>query len=120
MLRLGRLPGTQRYADRGRNPDAEEVPGVLVVRVEAGMLYFNVGHIRDEVLRFVVWDMSTSPYVDIAGVRMLAEVTRELAPRGIALRLAEAHATVRDLVRKEGAAGLQLPEGRVTVAEAVG
>jgi len=130
VLRLGRLPGSQRFADRGRNPDVEEVPGVLIVRVEAGMLYFNVGHIREEVLRIVaeagqglrvvVWDMSTSPYVDIAGVRMLAEVARELAARGIVLRLAEAHATVRDLVRKEGAAELQLPEGRVTVAEAVG
>ena len=110
VSRLGRLPGTERYADRSRNPDAQEVPGVLVIRVEAGLLYFNAGHIRDQVrrlvaeagegLRVVVWDLSTSPYIDIAGVRMLAEVARELAARGIALRLADAHATVRDLVRK--------------------
>ncbi|MCC6197805.1 MAG: STAS domain-containing protein, partial [Burkholderiales bacterium] len=129
VARLGRLPGTHRFADCARNPDAEDVAGVLVVRVEAGLLYFNAGHIRDEVLRFVteagtsvklvVWDLSTSPYVDIAGVRMLAEVARELAARGSTLRLAEAHATVRELVRKEGAAELALPDGRVSVAEAV-
>ena len=103
VARLGRLPGTRRYADRARNPDAQDVPGVLIVRVGAGLLYFNVGHVRDEVrrlvadagegLRLVVWDLSTSPYVDIAGARLLSELERELAARGVALRLAEAHAT---------------------------
>ena len=129
VSRLGCLPGTDRYADRSRNPEVEETPGVLVVRVEAALLYFNAGHVRDAVrglvaeggegLRVVVWDLSTSPYVDIAGLRMLAELARDLAARGIVLRLAEAHATVRDLVRREGATELPLPEGRITVAEAV-
>lgn len=129
VSRLGRLPGTQRFADRGRHPDVEDVPGVLVLRVEAGLLYFNVAHIRDEVrrlvagsedgLRLVVWDMSTSPYVDIAGIRMLADTARELAARGVALRLAEAHATVRDLVRKEAAAELPAADARVSIADAI-
>jgi hypothetical protein len=46
-------------------------------------------------------------------------MARERASRGIAPRVAEAHATVRDLIYKEGAAELRLPEGRVTIAEAV-
>jgi high affinity sulfate transporter 1 len=126
---LWKVPGSQRYVDRSRHPDAEEVAGVLVVRVEAGILYFNAGHIRDEVrrlvaeasagLRLVVWDMSTSPYVDIAGVRTLAEIARELAARGVDFRLAEAHAVVRDLVHREAAAELPAPEVRLSVADAV-
>ena len=48
---------------------------------------------RARACALVVWDLSTSPYVDIAGARMLAEVARELAARGIELRIAEAHAT---------------------------
>ena len=113
VLQLGRLPGTQRYADRARNPDALDVPGALIVRVDTGILYFNARHVKDEVmrlaaeagdgLRVVVWDLSTSAYVDIAGVRTLTEVGRELAARGVALRLAEAHAVVRDLWQKEAA-----------------
>jgi MFS superfamily sulfate permease-like transporter len=105
------VPGTRRYSDVARNPDNEDVPGVLIVRVDASLLYFNVGHVRDEVrrlvaaagdaLRTVVWDLSTSPYVDIAGVRLLGEMQRELAERGVALRFVDAHAPVRDLVRKE-------------------
>ena len=111
VARLGRVPGTQRYSDFERNPDNETVPGVLIVRVESGLFYFNVSHVRDQVrnhvaaagdaLRLVVWDLSTSPYVDIAGVRMLGELQRELAARSATLRLVDARASVRDLIRKE-------------------
>ena len=59
-------------------------------------------------------------YAALAGVRMLLDVARELAARGIELRIAEAHATVRDLVQKEDDPALPLPAGRVTVSEAAG
>jgi high affinity sulfate transporter 1 len=111
VAHLGRNAATGRFADRGRNPDATDVPGVLVVRVEAGLLYFNAGHVREEVmrlvasagegLRLVVWDLSTSIYADIAGVRLLREVAAELGARGIALRIAEAHGQLRELIAKE-------------------
>jgi high affinity sulfate transporter 1 len=111
VARLGRVPGTNRYSDFERNPDNEEVPGVLILRAESGLFYFNVAHVQDYArryiaaagvgLRLLVWDLSSSPYVDIAGARMLGEVQRELAARGAKLRLVEARATVRDLVREE-------------------
>jgi high affinity sulfate transporter 1 len=111
VARLGRVPGTRRYSDFERNPDNEDMPGVLIVRVESGLLYFNVSHVRDKVrryiadagpaLRLVVWDLSTSPYVDIAGARLLREVQRELAARGASLRVVDARALTRDLIRKE-------------------
>jgi SulP family sulfate permease len=40
--------------------------------------------------------------VDIAGARMLAKLCAELADRSAVLRLAEAHAMVRDILRAEG------------------
>jgi high affinity sulfate transporter 1 len=111
VARLGRVPGTSRYSDVERNPDNEQLPGILIVRVEAAILYFNATHVRDQLhrhiaasgddLRLVVWDLSTSPYVDIAGVRLLAETQRELAARDATLRVVEARASVRDLIRKE-------------------
>jgi MFS superfamily sulfate permease-like transporter len=61
-------------------------------------------------LRFVVCDLSSSPTVDLAAVRMLQRLGAELATRGIALHLAEARATVRDLLR---AAGVQETVGAV-------
>ena len=129
VARLGRVPGTRRYSDVARNPDNEDVPGVLIVRVEASLLYFNVGHVRDEVrrlvaaagdaLRSVVWDLSTSPYVDIAGVRLLGEMQHELAERGVALRFVDARAAVRDLVRKEVGMDAGEVSRRISIDDAV-
>ena len=110
---LGRIPGSPRsYSDRQRNPDNEAIPGALLFRVEASLLYFNVEHVRDtvwqqirstpETLRLVVCDLSTSPAVDLAGARMLAKLHDELKAACIGLRLVAAHAAVRDILRAEG------------------
>jgi high affinity sulfate transporter 1 len=109
---LGRIPGTRRYSDLERHPDNQPIPGALLFRVEAGILYFNVDHVRDCIWRmvhatappprFVVGDLSTSPYVDVSGARMLARLHAELAREGIELRLVEAHGAARDLLRAEG------------------
>ena len=111
VARLGRVPGTKRYSDLARHPDNEIVPGVMIVRVEASLLYFNVSHVREQFrqhlaaggagLRTVVWDLSTSPYIDIAGARLVGELQRAVAARGAALRVVEARAAARDLIRKE-------------------
>jgi sulfate permease, SulP family len=108
---LGRIPGTRRYSDLDRHPDNEAISGVLVFRVESSLLYFNIEHVRNQVwkkivatdsLRLVVCDLSNSPYVDVAAAAMLTAMHRELASRGIQLRIVEAHAQARDLLRAEG------------------
>jgi sulfate permease, SulP family len=109
---LGRIPGTRRYSDLERNPDNEVVPGVLIFRVESGLLYFNVEHVRQVVwqqlhaatvpVQLVVCDLSTSPYIDVAGARMLAGLHTDLAAAGIRFQLVEARAAVRDLLRASG------------------
>ncbi len=109
---LGRIPGTRRYSDLARHPNNERISGVVAFRVEADLLYFNVDHILRDVLarvreenpppHFVVCDLSTSPYVDIAGARMLSRLHDELTKIGVLLRIVEAHALVRDLLRAEG------------------
>ncbi len=109
---LGRIPGSMRFSDVGRHPDNEEFPGIILFRVEAVILYFNVEFIAETVrerirgaagpVRLVIFDLSTSPYVDSAGGRMLAGLEVELAAQGIHLRVAEAHAEVRDLLRASG------------------
>ena len=127
---LGRIPGTRGYSDIGRNPDNEAVPGALLFRVEASLLYFNVEHVRDAVwqkirsttgpLKLVVCDLSTSPIVDLAGARMLKTLHATLQTLGIRLQLVSAHAAVRDILRAEG---LEERVGyfgrRITVADAI-
>src|SRR5262249_5303658 len=93
--------------------DNEQIPGVLAFRVESPIVYFNVDHIlrivlerveaEAESLRLIVCDLSTSPTVDLAGAKMFLDLHTELAKRQMILRLVEAHASVRDLLRLEGA-----------------
>ena len=119
VVPLGRVPGSSVYADRLANPGTEDVPGVLVVRVGGAIMYFNAGHVRDEVRRSslrgrrlcacVVWDLSTSPYVDIAGAHMVAELAQELGAAGVDLRLAEAHAAVREIAQRERGSTRRVP-----------
>jgi high affinity sulfate transporter 1 len=127
---LGRIPGTRGFSDIERNPDNEIIPGVLIFRVEASLLYFNVEHVREAVwnkvratpgpVKMVVCDLSISPIVDLAGARMLKTLHSQLEAAGIRLRLVAAHASARDMLRAEG---LEERVGyfgrRVTVADAV-
>jgi SulP family sulfate permease len=109
---LGRIPGTRSFSDRERNPDNEAVPGALVVRVEAALLYFNVEHVREAIWqgirsstgppKLVVLDLSSSPAVDLAGARMLLTLQEGVQGLGSTLRLVGALATVRDILRLEG------------------
>lgn len=109
---LGRIPGTRRYSDATRHPDNEPTPGLLAFRVEASLVYFNAEHIFDSVIarldaspepvRRVIWDLSTSPMIDMAGARLVANLHEELDRRGITLELAEPRSSVRDMLRSEG------------------
>jgi MFS superfamily sulfate permease-like transporter len=127
---LGRIAGTRIYSDIERHPDNEPVAGVLVCRVEASLLYFNVEHVRAAVwqkirsttgpVRLVIWDLSTSPVVDLAGARMLATLHEALQAEGIGLQLVAAHAEVRDILRAEGLEDRVGHLGRrVSVADAI-
>ncbi|WP_407187755.1 SulP family inorganic anion transporter [Bradyrhizobium centrosematis] len=110
---LGRLPGTGRYSDSARHEGVEPLVGVIAFRPEASLLYINAETILAAVLsalrksaniRLVVCDLSASPYIDLAGARMLHELYDELASRHIALCIVGAHAQLRDLLRAEGLA----------------
>jgi high affinity sulfate transporter 1 len=108
---LGRIPGTKRYTDISRHPDNETIPGLLLIRVESSLFYFNTENIRNRIwneilesgdsLSCVIWDFSTSPYVDIAGARFIKKLHLDLKARGISFKIAETRAGVRDILRAE-------------------
>jgi high affinity sulfate transporter 1 len=110
---LGRLPGSGRYSDSARHDGVEPLAGVIAFRPEASLLYINAETIQETVMnalrkssdiRLVACDLSASPYIDLAGARMLHDLHDELASRRVALCIVGAHAQVRDLLRAEGLA----------------
>jgi MFS superfamily sulfate permease-like transporter len=116
---LGRIPNTRRFSDLARHTDNERIPGVLIFRVEASLMYFNADNVRQMILdrirtdgpiRLVIGDLSDSPYVDLSSARMLAKLSDDLAERDAVLRLVEIHAEARDLLRAED---LEAKVGRI-------
>ncbi len=114
---LGRVPGSNLYTDLTRHPENRPVPGALLFRPEGAVLYVNAEAISAEVtarldampegsVRLVVCDLSASPVVDLAGVAMLRALHEDLAARGARLAVAGTLGRVRDLMRREGFAGL--------------
>jgi len=110
---LGRIPGTHEFSDMSRHPENEPLAGALAFRPEASLIYVNVDSVLEAVLqrlrepapdgiRLVVCDLSSSPYVDLAGASMLRELHAELANAGVKFRVVGARASVRDLLRAVG------------------
>jgi high affinity sulfate transporter 1 len=109
---LGRIPGTRRFSDRERHPDNELIPGVLIFRPEASLIYFNIDHVRDTIAErvrdesplpgLVLIDLSAAPYVDLQSAHTLAGLADELKATGVRIQVVEARSYVRDRLRGEG------------------
>ena len=97
--------------DAARYTEQQQVPGAIVLRLEAGLFYFNCDHVKSAILVHlqrrpntitVVLDLSSSANIDLAGARMLRDLHAQLDHDGISLRLAEVHGFLRDLLHREG------------------
>jgi SulP family sulfate permease len=126
---LGQIPGTNSYSDLARHPENERLPHVLIFRPEASLLYVNAEAVLHTVLeqlrsdgsgiRMIVCDLSASPYIDLAGSRMLRLLHGEVTQRGIGLRIVGARGRVRDLLRADGIGELVGGLDRLTTLETV-
>ncbi len=127
---LGRIPGTNRFADRERHPDVEAVPGAALFRPESGLLYFNVESVCDAIrqgvqtapapVSLVLVDLSASPWVDIQAAHALADLADEVSGGGARFEVVDARARVRDRFRAEGIAErLGIVESGERIADAV-
>jgi len=112
IARLGRIGDTHRFSDIYRHPDNILLPGIMIIRVEASLFYFNAQLVRDTIFemldkedsptRLLLIDLSASPWVDVAGSKMLVELSKTMRQRKIEFRIVEALAPVRDMLRKQG------------------
>ena len=123
---LGRVPGTaSQFGDVERHAENEPVPGVVVLRVEAGLYFANADTVRKTVLahacegtRAIVLDAETVPFVDVTAAEMLAALAEELDTRGVRLLIARELGQVRDVL-DSAEAGERLVQTYPTVQAAV-
>ncbi len=108
----GRIPGTTLYGDVTRKPAKEETAGILVLRVDAPLIFAN-SHIllarvknliQQQVIPvgLVVIDLSPSPIIDVTAADMINDLYDDLSGKGITLRIANASGKVRDVLRSSG------------------
>ncbi|KAG5544306.1 hypothetical protein RHGRI_016902 [Rhododendron griersonianum] len=100
---LGRIPETEIFCDVKQYPMAIKTPGIVIIRVNSGLLCFaNANFIRERIMRWVieedgteenssggihvvVLDMSNVTNIDTSGILALEEVHKKLVERGIQL-----------------------------------
>jgi high affinity sulfate transporter 1 len=107
---LGHAPGLQGWHDVTRFPDAQQIPGLLVIRWSAPLFFANANQFRDRIRSAITtttppprWVLiAAEPITDIdttAGA-MLVDLDQELAAGGVSLAFAEVQSGVRDWVER--------------------
>jgi len=111
VAELGRIDESDHYSDIERHPENKLIPGLMILRPESPILYFNVQNIMDSIkarlakhseIRRVVLDMSVVNYIDDSGSLALVDLARELRRDGIELSLTDSLSEVRDMLRNQG------------------
>lgn len=103
---LGNIPETNIYRNLQQYPDANRVPGVVVVRIDAAIYFSNSNYIRESILRwideevetirkengvepqFAIIEMSPVTNIDTTGILAFEELHRTLTKRNIQLAIA--------------------------------
>ncbi|KAF5187525.1 Sulfate transporter 3.1 [Thalictrum thalictroides] len=103
---LGNIPNSMIYRNVDQYPVASRVPGVLIIRIDAPIYFANASYLRERVMRwindeednlkeqeenilqYVILDMSAISSIDTSGLSMLGEVKKNIDRRGLKLVLA--------------------------------
>jgi sulfate permease, SulP family len=128
---LGKVPGqVATYGDVARHPEDAQVPGLLVVRLDAPLYFLNANVARGQILdlvkagqpppKAILFDLGASADLDVASLDMLMNLVRELDEANVDVLLAQVRGKVRDRLRKAGVMA-DIGENRVylSVAAAV-
>ena len=110
---LGRMPGYRAtFGDLARHPEAEPVPGLVIVRLDAPLYFFNANVARTQILELVeaapsppralLIDVAASADLDVTTTDILFDLVRDLRQRGVEVLLAQVKTSVRERLRKTG------------------
>uniref|UniRef100_A0A2N9H2C6 STAS domain-containing protein n=1 Tax=Fagus sylvatica TaxID=28930 RepID=A0A2N9H2C6_FAGSY len=134
---LGKLPGTTVYRNIQQYPEANKIPGVLIVRVDSAIYFSNSNYIKERILRwlheeehikadyqpriqFLIVEMSPVTDIDTSGIHAFEELYRSLQKRDMQLILANPGPVVIDKLHASKFANL-IGQDKIflTVADAI-
>ncbi|KAE8009766.1 hypothetical protein FH972_006182 [Carpinus fangiana] len=105
-LVLGNIPNSTIYRSLDQYPNANNVPGILILEIDSPIYFANSSYLRERIarwideeedrikssgetsLQYVILDMSSVGNIDTSGISMLEELTKTVDRRGLKLVLA--------------------------------
>jgi high affinity sulfate transporter 1 len=108
---LGRVEGLEGYHDRSSYPAASQLPGLVIYRFDAPLIFANAKTFRDEVMRLAQADppptwilIAAEPMTDVdtTASDILEGLDETLNARGISLVFAELKDPVRRKIERYG------------------
>ena len=110
---MGLLAGYQNtYGDLTRHDDATPIEGLVMIRLDAPLYFFNANVAQTQIRalvdaatpapRGVLIDMAATADLDVTTADMLFELSGDLRARSIELLLAQVKGGVRDRMRRTG------------------
>src|SRR5204863_2256022 len=103
---LGRAPGVPGYHDLASYPDAERLPGLVIFRFDAPLVFANTRTFRDRIMklaaaepqpRWIIVAAEPITDVDTTAADMLEDLDEALNVQGVSLVFAE----LKDPVRRK-------------------
>ncbi|RZA31967.1 MAG: STAS domain-containing protein, partial [Lysobacteraceae bacterium] len=122
---LGRIHGTEHFRNVDRY-SAETAPGLLMLRVDAGLFFGNVEAVNERIedelaahpdTRHLVLVLSAVNAIDTSALFGLGELNSSLRQRGVLLHLAEVKGPVMDRLKQSTL--LQALNGRLFLSAAM-
>jgi sulfate permease, SulP family len=108
---LGREPGTHVFRDLVENPDDELFPGIVVLRLDAGLFFATTEALEERVRgytdsdtppRAIVLDLEGVNFIDSQGAEQLAAIHELVTSHDATLRLARVKPGVLAVLRADG------------------
>ena len=109
---IGRIPHHNAYGDIEQNPDAEQIPGLLIVRPDVPLYFANASEAHrqikslisenEQTIDVLIIDLGASADLDIASTDMLKNIVEELRDQDIRFLIADAKSVTRDRLEHTG------------------
>ena len=109
---LGQIHGQEGVVDISEDTQARPIPGIVIYRFDAALLFFNADHFKsrvreitgqaDKPVHHFIFDMESVNAIDVTGLEALEETRSALASSGIAFAVARVKAEVSEAMIRSG------------------
>lgn len=104
----GRLQNQTRYQNILDYPDAEQIPGILVLKIESAVIFFNADNVKGNILKLipeqkekvdcVVINAESVNMLDVTGANTFENLRNELSKQGTDLIFARANSRFTSMI----------------------